>query len=231
MYSDHLYYFIHVSGSVYRNLKLLVEKFGEGLKFERNDKFGWLTTNLNRLGTTLSGHIKFRLGNKPIECLKNICQKYKIGIRLIDDLDGAQVVELSSQASFGLTEIEYAKTVYGHFKEVLDVLESGNEESIENDCDGDTVNDTNPDKELDPNENETNQNAQSDENKVEKKSKEKDDASPNEIEDVEQPMTEKSIGQDEEIEEIHPYDPNESNENENIECPEITNEAESKEKN
>lgn len=217
-----LYYF--VSGSVYRNLKLLVEKFGEGLNFERNDKFGWLTTNVNQLGTTLSCRINIRLDNKPIECLMKICQKYQIKIRLLNDLDGAQVVELSHNATFGLTEIEYVMTFYGHLKEVIGVLESGNnEENAENNCDDNTVNDTNTDKESEP---DPNQSTESDENKVEKISKEKENAGPNDIEDVEQPMLEKTMGQNDENEEIQPEDPNE-----NIECLEITNEVEAPEEN
>lgn len=200
-----------ISGSVYRNLKLLVEKFGEALKFERNDKFGWLTTNLNRLGTTLNCRIKYRLDDKPIACLRNICQIYQIEIRLLNELDGGQVVELSSQASFGLTEIEYVKTFYGHLKQVLGALESGNEKSPGNNCDDDTVNGTNPDKELDPDENEVNQNSESNENKVEEKSEEKRQASPNGIEDVEQSMAEKPMEQNVENDDIRPEDPNESN--------------------
>lgn len=192
-----LYYFVQISGSVYRNLKLLIEKFGDGLKFERNAKFGWLTTNLNRLGNTLSCRIKFRLDNKPNECLINICQKYQIEIRIINELDGVQIVELSHQASFGLTELEYVKNFYGHLKEVLGVLENGNEESTENNCDDDTISDTNSDKEPDPNENEANQNTESDENKVVGKPEEKEDARPNE------PMTERTLEQNVENEEIH----------------------------
>lgn len=198
-----------ILGSVYRNLKLLVEKFGEALKFERNDKFGWLTSNLNRLGTTLSCRIKYRLDGMPIACLRNICQIYQIEIRLLNALDGGQAVELSKQAPFGLTEMEYVKNFYGHLKQVLGALESGNEKSPENNCDGDTFNGTNPDKELDLNENEFNQNSESNENKVEEKSEENRQATRNGIKDVEKSMAEKPIDQKVGNEDIRTEEPNE----------------------
>lgn len=109
-------------GLVYQNLVQLIGKFSNGLEFERHDKFGWLMTNLEMLGTGIRCKINVKL-KQPVDCIKGICEKNCIKTtQNAHDVGNEFILELTNQKTFGLSEFECVKAFYDGVKEILQIL-------------------------------------------------------------------------------------------------------------
>lgn len=115
---------------IYKNLIALIGKFSSGLDVERSDKFGWLTNNLEILGTGICCKAILKL-KQPIERIEKTVEKSKVKIASINatEVENEQIVILTSQPSFGLSEFECCKSFYGNVKEMLETLEETNNEN------------------------------------------------------------------------------------------------------
>lgn len=118
------------AGAVYKNLIEFVEKFSNGLSFERSDRFGWITANLQTLGSGICCKIRLK-HDEPINCINGICTKNGIKVTSIDEntTDNVHFIELSNRRTFGVSEFECIKSFYDAFKEAIEILE--NNESAE----------------------------------------------------------------------------------------------------
>lgn len=121
---------ISFAGVVYKNLIEFVEKFSNGLSFERSDRFGWITANLETLGSGICCKIRLK-HDKSIDCINDICTKNGIKVTSIHEntTDSVHFIELSNRRTFGLSEFECIKSLYDAFKEVMEILE--NNETVE----------------------------------------------------------------------------------------------------
>lgn len=118
---------------VYKKLIELIGKFSNGLEFERHDKFGWLTSNLELLGSGLYCKVCLKFKQR-IDCIKELCDKLRIKITPINiTVENEQIVELISQHTFGVSEFECVKAFYDSIKEVIKTLvECGMQNDTEN---------------------------------------------------------------------------------------------------
>lgn len=124
------WYLIAFLGLVYRNLIELVAKFSGGLDFERNDKLGWLTTNLELLGTGIycKAYLKLQHSENRI---KSVAETSGIKVTSIDvmqtgnELENGFNVELSNRKVFGVSEFECVKLFYEGINKFLQMLENG----------------------------------------------------------------------------------------------------------
>ncbi|XP_031621141.1 arginine kinase-like [Contarinia nasturtii] len=108
-------------GSVYKNLTDLVDKFSNGLEFERNERFGWLTANIEALGTGICCKIRLKL-KQTTDCIEEICKKLRIKITPIE-VENECIVELTNGGrTFGVSEFECVKVFYDGIKEILQIL-------------------------------------------------------------------------------------------------------------
>lgn len=106
-------------------MKELVEKFSDGLDFDRSEKFGWLTSNLQTLGSGICCKIRLKC-IEPMDCIDEICAKSRIKITRIDETNAVNdhLIELSSLRTFGVSEFECVKSFYDGVKEIIETLEN-----------------------------------------------------------------------------------------------------------
>lgn len=112
-------------GLVYRNLNALIGKFSNGLDFERSDKYGWLTMNMNLLGTGMCCKIRLKLQH-AIEHIENAAKKSGIKINSIDEnqCENGCIVELTNLRTFGLSEFECVQQFYDGIKKFMEMMEN-----------------------------------------------------------------------------------------------------------
>lgn len=114
-----------MAGVVYKNLIEFAEKFSNDLSFERSDRFGWITANLQTLGSGICCKIRLK-HDKSIDCINEICTKNGIKVTSIDEntADNVHFIELSNRRTFGVSEFECIKSFYDAFKEAIEILEN-----------------------------------------------------------------------------------------------------------
>lgn len=114
------------SGLVYRNLITLIGKFSNGLDFERSDKYGWLTMNINLLGTGMCCKMRLKLQHTT-EHIENVALKSGIKINFMDDANQCEtgfIVELTNPRTFGLSEFECVQQFYDGIKKFMEMIEN-----------------------------------------------------------------------------------------------------------
>lgn len=111
------------AGLAYRNVIALIGKFGNGLDFERSEKYGWLTKNINLLGTGLCCKIRMNLQH-TVEHIETFAQKSGIKINSVNtkqSKDGFNIVDLTNRRTFGLSEFECVQQFYDGIKRFLEI--------------------------------------------------------------------------------------------------------------
>lgn len=108
-------------GLVYKNLVKLIQTFGSDLEFERNDKFGWLTSNLESVGTGICCKIRLKF-KQPFDSLEKICNESHIKINSFNSNDTENVIELTNLRAFGFSEFECVHVFYESVKRILQIL-------------------------------------------------------------------------------------------------------------
>lgn len=111
-----------------------VGQFSNGLEFERNDKFGWLTANIETLGSGICCKICLKL-KQPVECIEEICETSRIQMKPIKKEINGYIVELTNRCTFGMSEFECVKAFYDSVKEIIQMTaenEVQNNERCEN---------------------------------------------------------------------------------------------------
>lgn len=100
-----------------------MQRFGDGLKFERNEKLGCLTTNIRGLGAGLQFHIRIKIIG-DIKSVKEICQKYQIEVKFIksNEAENEQIVEFTKQSTIGCSEFDCMHLFYDQMKEIIELL-------------------------------------------------------------------------------------------------------------
>ncbi|XP_055314171.1 protein-arginine kinase-like [Sitodiplosis mosellana] len=130
-------------GVVYKNLIELIGKFSNGLEFERHERYGWLTTNLELLGTGVRCKVCLKL-KQSADCIRDVCEKLRIKITSIKiTAENEHFIELTNRHTFGMTEFECVKAFYDSVKEIIQTLvECGTQNDTENEMHKDTENET-----------------------------------------------------------------------------------------
>lgn len=111
---------------VYRNLIALIGKFSNGLDFERSDKYGWLTMNINLMGTGVCCKIRMKF-EQSAQHIENVAQKSGIKINLVDANqceNGFIIAELTNQRTFGMSEYQCVQQFYDGIKKFMEMLEN-----------------------------------------------------------------------------------------------------------
>lgn len=111
-----------------------VGQFSNGLEFERNDKFGWLTANIETLGSGICCKICLKL-KQPVECIKEICETSRIQMKPIKKGENGYTVELTNRCTFGMSEFECVKAFYDSVKKIIQMtaeIEVQNNEPCKN---------------------------------------------------------------------------------------------------
>lgn len=100
-------------------------KFSDGIDFERSDKYGWVTMNINLLGTGICCKIRLKLQHS-LDHIENIAQRSGIKINLIDanQCENGFIVELINQRSFGLSEFACVQQFYKNIKKFMEMMET-----------------------------------------------------------------------------------------------------------
>lgn len=108
---------------VYKNLIELIGKYGNGLEFERHERYGWLTTNLELLGTGLCCKLCLKLKQSAFDCIRNVCEKSRIKIIPIHITEeNEHIIELTNRNTFGMNEFECVKAFYDSVKGIIQTL-------------------------------------------------------------------------------------------------------------
>lgn len=113
-------------GLVYRNLIALIGKFSNGLDFERSDKYGWVTMNINLLGTGICCKIRLKL-HQNAKHIETVAQKSGIKFNIMDANqceNGFVIVELTNQRTFGLSEFQCVQQFYDGIKKFMEMMEN-----------------------------------------------------------------------------------------------------------
>lgn len=118
---------------VYKNLIELIGKYGNGLAFERHERYGWLTTNLELLGTGLRCTVCLKL-KQSADCIRDVCEKSRIKITPIRVTEqNEHIIELKNRNAFGMTEFECVKAFYDSVKGIMQTLvECGLQSDVQN---------------------------------------------------------------------------------------------------
>lgn len=113
----------------------LIRKFGEELEFQRHNTFGWLTTNLQLLGTGIYCKAQLKLQFSE-DYIKKVANQTKMKIHSINsseietDEDNKLIVELTNWQAFGISEFECVKLFYDGIKDFIQKLENNEVENV-----------------------------------------------------------------------------------------------------
>lgn len=115
----------------------LMTKFSNGLDFERNDKFGWLLSNLEILGTGIRCKAQLKLEHSEDQIKLVAEQSGIIVTSIVTALTGKEnevLVEFTNRKTLAVSEFECVKLFFDGIKEFILTLEKGeiqNDESNE----------------------------------------------------------------------------------------------------
>lgn len=111
-------------------------KFSHGLDFERHDKFGWLLSNLEILGTGIRCKAQLKLKHSQ-DRIKSVARQSGITVTSIDSSANGKVnddevlVEFINRQTFGVSEFESVKLFYDGIKEFIQTIEKVETQSDE----------------------------------------------------------------------------------------------------
>lgn len=105
-----------------------MDKFSNQLEFERSDRYGWVTMNINLLGTGICCKIRSKLQHS-LDHIENIAQKSCVKINSIDanECENGFIVELINQRTFGLSEFECIQQFYNNIRKFMEMIETQND--------------------------------------------------------------------------------------------------------
>lgn len=132
-----------ILGMVYKNLIALICKFSNGLEFEWHEKYGWLTTNIEVLGSGLCCKVCLKL-KQSVDCIRDYCDKMRIKITPINvTTENEHIIELTNRHTFGVSEFECVKEFYDTVKEIIKILEEcGTQNDMESEKQNETQHET-----------------------------------------------------------------------------------------
>lgn len=111
---------------VYRNLIALIDKFSNGLDFERSDRYGWVTMNVSQLGTGVCCKIRLKLQHNA-QHIEDVAQKLGLKTNSMDANqceNGFIIVELTNQRTFGMSEFQCVQQFHDSIKKFVEMMEN-----------------------------------------------------------------------------------------------------------